>query len=289
MISKIQNSNISIEVNSLGAELWSLKKTDSDFEYLWQGDKAYWSDRSPVLFPIVGAVKNSTYKNDGIEYSLGNHGFAKKAEFELLDQSDSTLIYSLRSNDEIIKMYPFKFELILSYSLKESTVLISYTVKNLDTKEIYFQLGTHPGFNTPLDSELKLNDYYIEFNKPENAKRLFFGEGNLTVTNKEEDGLNGQKMDLNHETFYQGAAIFKSINSNELTLKSDKDSRFVKLSFNKFPALGVWQKPDAPYICIEPWHGISDDDDYTGEFKDKAMIITLEPSKNYDCFMTIEI
>lgn len=289
MINRIQNKNISIEVNSLGAELWSLKKIGSDFEYLWQGDKTFWGSRSPVLFPTVGAVKNSKFKVDGVEYPLGNHGFALKSEFVLIEETDTKLVYSLKSNDEIIKMYPFKFELLLSYSLNATTVEINYTVKNLDTDEIYFQLGTHPGFNIPLDNNLKMNDYYIEFNKSEDCKRLFFDKANLTVTNKDAPGLNGLKMNLKHETFYEGAAIFKSINSDELILKSDKGDRFVKLAFNKFPALGVWQKPDAPYICIEPWHGVSDDDDYTGEFKDKDMIITLDKSKEYNCFMTIEI
>ncbi|MGL1891606.1 MAG: aldose 1-epimerase family protein [Spirochaetaceae bacterium] len=289
MITKIQNDKVSIEVNSIGAELWSLKKSGDDLEYLWQGDGTYWTGRSPVLFPNVGAVKGNKMKVDGVEYPLGNHGFPRKAEFELIEGTETKLVYSYKSNDESLKMYPFRFELILSYSLNDKGVSIDYTVKNLDTKEIYFQLGTHPGFNCPLDSELKFDDYYIEFNKSEDSRRLFFDQDNLTITNKDEDGLNGNKMPLKHETFYEGAAIFKDINSNEIALKSDKGSRFVKLSFNKFPALGVWQKPDAPYICLEPWHGISDDDNYTGDFKDKSMIITLDKAKEYNCEMTIEI
>lgn len=289
MITKLQNEHISIEVNSLGAELWSLKKIDNDFEYLWQGDKKYWGNRSPVLFPTVGAVKNSKFIVNNIEYPLGNHGFALKSEFVLIEETKTKLVYSLKSNSEIIKMYPFQFELLLSYTLTESSVTIDYKVKNIDTSEIYFQLGTHPGFNIPLDKNLTLNDYYIDFNKLEDCKRLFFDEANLTITNKDGNGLKGQKLNLENEYFYEGAAIFRNIKSDELLLKSDKGERFVKFNFNKFPALGVWQKPDAPYICIEPWHGISDDDNYTGEFKDKEMIITLDKSEEYDCFMTIGI
>lgn len=289
MINKIQNNKISIEVNSFGAELWSLKKVGNDFEYLWQGDTKYWGNRSPVLFPTVGAVKNSKYRIGDKEYPLGNHGFALNSEFTLIEESETKLVYSLKTNEEIKKMYPFNFELILSYALDESSVKIQYTVKNLDTQNIYFQLGTHPGFNMPLDSDLKFDDYYIEFNKKEQCNRLFFDKANLTITNKDEDGLEGQKLNLKHEIFYEGAAIYKNINSDQLVLKSDKGARFVKFSFDKFPALGVWQKPDAPYICIEPWHGISDDDNYTGEFQDKAMIITLDKNSDYNCFMNIEI
>ncbi len=187
-------------------------------------------------------------------------------------------------------MYPFDFELLLSYSIDATCVTIDYTVKNLDTKEMYFQLGTHPGFNCPMNEALKFDDYYLELNEDEEAKRLFFDDANLLITDKEEAGLSGNTIALNHEMFYEGAAIYRNLKSNEITLKTDKDNSFVKLSYNKFPYLGgVWQKPDAPYICIEPWYGISDEDNYEGEFKNKEMMITLDTDKVYECFMKIEI
>lgn len=289
MISTLKNNEIAIEVNSQGAELWSLKKANDTFEYLWQGDATYWTGRSPVLFPNVGAVKDNKMTVDGKVYPLGNHGFPRKMAFELIEKNDSSLTYSFTANDETKAMYPFNFELLLTYSLEASCVTIDYKVKNLDTKEMYFQLGTHPGFNCPMQEGLEFDDYYLAFNKEETANRLFFDDANLLITNKEEAGLSGNTMALKHDLFYEGAAIFRNLNSNEVTLKSDKNDRFVKLSYNKFPYLGVWQKPDAPYICIEPWHGISDEDTYVGEFKNKEMMLNLEADKEYDCFMKIEI
>lgn len=289
MITRISNDQITIAVNTQGAELWSLKKIGEDYEYLWQGNPEFWTGRSPVLFPIVGAVKNSEMKVNGELFPIGNHGFAKKTEFELASSEESMLVYKLVSDKETLKMYPFKFELSLTYTLEGSEVLIAYEVKNLDTKEIYFQLGTHPGFNCPMDEDLKFEDYYISFNEEETARRHFFDGANLLVSDRDENGLNGKKMALNHSLFYEGATIFRGINSKELVLKSDQGKRQVKLSYDKFSYLGVWQVKNAPYVCIEPWTGISDPDNYSGEFKDKEMMISLGASKVYQCKMGIEI
>lgn len=289
MISTLSNEKISIAVNSIGAELWSIKKVNDAFEYLWQGDEAYWTGRSPVLFPNVGAVKNSVTRVDGVTYPLGNHGFPKKEEFKLLESSEDTLVYEYRYNGESLKMYPYRFALQLAYTLVDTTVAIGYTVRNLDNKTIYFQLGTHPGFNCPMNDDLAFSDYYLEFNESEKSRRLFFDAANLLISNKETEGLDGNTFELSHDLFVEGACIFRDIKSTSITLKSDKDSRAVTLSFNKFPYLGVWQKHGAPYVCIEPWHGISDLDTYTGEFKDKEMIIALEKKEEYLCRLDITI
>jgi galactose mutarotase-like enzyme len=289
MITTLSNANISIKVNSLGAELWSLQQVGERYEYLWQGDEAYWASRSPVLFPIVGSVKNSEMMVDGIKYSLSNHGFSRKSEFELVEKTDISLIYSLKYNEETLSMYPFKFELQLIYALRDYSVSISYIVKNLDTKEIFFQLGTHPGFNCPMDNATKLNDYYIEFESTENAKRLFVDENQMVVSDKEEEGLNSNVFKLEASKFYEGACIYRNLRSQSLTLKSDICDRFVKLDYTNFPYLGIWQKPDAPFICLEPWHGISDSDNFHGEFKDKEMMIALDIDQEYPCELIISI
>jgi len=289
MISTLSNGNITIEVNSIGAELWSIKKANDSFEYLWQGDGTYWTGRSPVLFPNVGAVKNNVMRVDGKEYPLGNHGFPRKLEFELKVKSDSVLTYIYSYNDESLQMYPFKFTLELSYTLIDTTVTIDYKVTNLDNQAIYFQLGTHAGFNCPMAEGLSFNDYYLEFDASEKSRRLYFDAANLLVSNKDSEGLDGTKYPLSFDLFTEGACIFKHIHSSKITLKSDQDARQVTLGFNKFPYLGIWQKQGAPYVCIEPWYGISDADDYTGEFKDKEMIIALEEKNVYDCQLTITV
>lgn len=292
MITKISNEHITIAVNTLGAELWSLKKNDDDYEYLWQGNPEFWPGRSPVLFPIVGAAKNSEIKVDGKLYPLGNHGFSRASEFELVSSEESKLVYQLVSNNKTLKMYPFKFELRLTYTLEGSSVLIGYEVVNIDYNDIYFQLGTHPGFNCPMDEGLEFKDYHISFNKEETARRHFFDGDNLLITNKDEEGLNGLKMPLSHDLFKEGAAVYRGINSKELTLKSESGKRQVKLTYDKFSYLGIWHVTNndkAPYVCIEPWTGISDPDNYTGEFKDKEMMMSLKAGKTYSCKMSINI
>lgn len=289
MISTLSNGKISIEVNSVGAELWSIKKMKDTFEYLWQGDGTYWTGRSPVLFPNVGAVKNNVMRVDGVEYPLGNHGFPRKLEFELLESTSDTLVYAYTYDDDSLKMYPFKFILELSYTLSDMTVAIDYRVKNLDDKVMYFQLGTHPGFNCPLNKGLAFDDYYLEFDQEEKSRRLFFDAANLLVSDKDVDGLDGTKFPLNFDLFQEGACIFRDIKSSSIVLKSDKDSKSVTLNYNKFPYLGLWQKQGAPYVCIEPWYGVSDLDNYTGDFKDKEMIISLDEKKQYECQLTITI
>lgn len=289
MISTLSNGKISIAVNSVGAELWSIKKTDDSFEYLWQGDGTYWTGRSPVLFPNVGAVKNNVMRVDGVEYPLGNHGFPRKMEFELVNSDEYKLVYAYTYNEESLTMYPYKFVLELTYSLSEYSVIIDYAVKNMDNKVIYFQLGTHAGFNCPMADGVGFEDYYLEFEQSEKSRRYFFDAANLLITGKDTDGLEGTKYPLNFELFKEGACIFKDIKSNSITLKSDKNNRSVVLNYNKFPYLGVWQKYGAPYVCIEPWYGVSDPDNYIGEFKDKEMMLSLNENGTYECFLKITI
>ncbi len=289
MISSLSNGKVTIEVNSVGAELWSIKKANETFDYLWQGDSTYWTGRSPVLFPNVGAVKNNVMRVEGKEYPLGNHGFPRKLEFELKEKSESKLTYAFTYDEDSLQMYPFKFILELTYTLIDTTVRIDYKVINTDNKTLYFQLGTHAGFNLPMEDGLTFDDYYLEFDQVENSRRLYFDAANLLVSNKDSEGLSGTKYPLNFDLFKEGACIFRHIQSSKITLKSDKNDRNVSLEFNKFPYLGIWQKQGAPYICIEPWYGISDTDDYCGEFKDKEMMLSLEKTKEYMCYLAITV
>lgn len=289
MITQLKNDDITIEVNSLGAELWSIKKANETYEYLWQGDAEFWTGRSPVLFPCVGAVKNGRMIVDGKTYELGNHGFARKSEFQLVKEDSNSLVYVFKFDERTLSMYPYKFELQLTYTIEGTNVIIGYEVVNLDNQSIYFQIGTHPGFYCPMAEHLKLDDYYLAFNKEESSRRLFFDDANLLVSSKDEAGLSGKTMSLSHDLFYEGATIFRDMNSTEVTLKSDQDSRFVKLSYTKMPYLGVWQTSDAPYLCIEPWHGISDEDNYSGDFIKKEMMIELPVNKKYNCQLKISL
>jgi galactose mutarotase-like enzyme len=277
MITSLKNENITIQVKSLGAELTSLKKNNDSHEYIWTGDSKFWGGQSPVLFPIIGSLSEGTMTVDGKSYSLGNHGFARREEFKLIESTEDKLVYSLKYNEKTMAMYPYKFDLQLTYTLDGSSINISYKVINLDDKSIYFQLGTHPGFNCPMGDNLSLSDYSLIFSENENAKRYYCDAGNLLIENREELVLDESvELKLNPEMFYDGAFLFRDIKSKEITLKTEKDSKFVKVSNENFPYLGIWQPKDAPFLCIEPWHGLAEPVSFTGEFKDKELVIELK-------------
>ena len=289
MRTKLTNNVIEIQVDTLGAELVNLKKADESYEYMWQGDPVYWTGHSPVLFPIVGAVNNGEFRYRGKTYPLGNHGFARKSEFELIEETGEKLVYSLKSNDENRKMYPFEFELQLTYSLDGASVKIGYEVFNKGTEVMPFQIGTHPGFNCPMDEDTVLDDYYVKFNKKETSPRLFFDAANVVDSSIEDEAINSDRLDLNHELFYNGALVYENFASDTVILKSDKTSRQVKVVSENLPYFGLWQAKDAPYVCIEPWHGISDWDDFTGEFDEKVMMVKLETADSSKCSIKISV
>lgn len=290
MNQKIKNDIAEVEISSLGAEVLSFKTLSYDCEYIWNGDKNYWPSHSPILFPIVCAVNEGKIKVDGKEYVIGNHGFAKKSEFTLLKESENSLTYQLSFDEETLKMYPYKFELNITYTLVESTLSVKCIVRNIDHQKIYFQIGTHPGFNCPISDNDNFEDYYLEFECKENLDRLFMNGSNVVINDKSETILKDQSvLPLTHQLFHNGALVFRNITSEKISLKSSKSDKMVILSYDNLPYLGLWQAKDAPFVCIEPWYGIADTEGFNGEFKEREMVIELDKDKAFECNYTIEI
>lgn len=286
----LKNDLAVVEIKNSGAEVVSFKKIENDCEYMWNGDEKYWSGHAPVLFPIVCAVNNGEIKVDGQIHKVGNHGFARKSEFELIEESDTKAVYRLSYDESTLAMYPFKFNLYVSYTLERNKLQINYKVENVDNKEIYFQIGTHPGFNCPLDNGNKFEDYYLQFECNETLKRLFMNDSNVLISNKSEIILeNNNILPLTRELFKDGALVFRNINSKQVLLKSKTTDKSVTLSYENLSYMGLWQAKDANFVCIEPWHGIADEENFDGEFKEKEMIITLSEGKSFECNYTIEI
>jgi galactose mutarotase-like enzyme len=287
----LHNTSFSAEINSNGAELVSFKKLADNCEYIWNGDKNFWASHSPVLFPIVCAVRNGEMKIDGTVYKIGNHGFAKKSDFKLIEESDSKAVFKLSYNEETLAMYPFKFNLYITYTLKENKLQAEYKAENIGDKTMYFQIGTHPGFNCPLDSQTHFEDYYIEFDCAEKLERLYMNSTNVIITGKSAPVVleNNKILPLNHPMFYDGAMIFKNIHSEKVTLRSSQSDKKVVFAYDNLPYMGIWQAKDAPFICIEPWHGIADTDDFSGELKEKELIISLKTAATFTCNYTIEV
>lgn len=267
---KIKKGNIELGVLEKGAELVSLKKDGTEF--MWERDPKFWGKSSPILFPFVGSIKDGKYKYNGKEYAMETrHGFARDMDFELVEKGEDFLKFLLKSSEATLEKYPFNFELYLTYKIENEKVDMIYEVVNTDKNEIYFSIGAHPAFATPVNDEIKLEDYYLELNEKETAS-IYQNEGALLKTEKKAYLENESVINLGEHVFDDDAVIFKGLNSNEVTIKCKKSSRELKVEYDKFPYIAFWSVPKAPFVCIEPWYGQSDFTDASGELTEKEGI-----------------
>lgn len=282
MIYTLENENIRVVASSNGGELNSIKKINDETEYLWNGDERYWKYHAPVLFPIVGKVNGGKYKIDGIEYELPQHGLARTREFKLIEKSESRIVFELQYDEETLKVYPFKFVLRIGYTLMEYGVETSYEVINKDNKDIYFSIGGHPAYMCPINQGESFEDYYFEFDKVEKSSKILLNSNGLFTKNKELFMENSKELPLSIEIFKDDAIVFNDLKSNKISLKSRKSDKSVTMDFSGFPYLGLWTKPTgAPFVCIEPWFGHADYEDFNGDFKDKEGINKLAVGKSF--------
>lgn len=285
----LANNFLKVQVKSKGAELSSIQSLDG-LEYIWQADPAVWSRHAPVLFPIVGKLKNNEYSHGGQTYTLSQHGFARDHEFECIEQTADKLVFELRANEQTKKVYPFSFVLAITYSLRDNQLTVAYEVGNEGAKPMYFSLGAHPGFNCPLLPTEQLEDYYLEFEQPETLDRHLLDGG---LFNRETEPVleEEQILPLYREWFEKDAIVFKHFKSKSLTLKSKVSNHSVKATFEGFPYLGIWQSKGekATFICIEPWYGLADYTDSTGKLEEKEGILTVSGQEQFSAFYTIEL
>lgn len=289
MIEKIENEYLSIEIKTFGAELTSVKSIKDKCEVLWQGDEKYWKGQSPILFPIVGKMPEDKYTHMGKTYEMMGHGFGSKSEFEVVYKSSDSIAFRLCSNEETRKSYPFEFELNIKYTLLESSLKTEFEVINKDNKDMFFSIGAHPAFKCPLLDNESMEDYYLEFEVNENVKRLLLGE--RLLTGEKVDFFDNEKiLNLNHALFYKGAIILESLKSEYIILKNRKNSKEIKFSIKGFPYVGIWSAiNDAPFLCIEPWHGINSTYGDGYDITKKEGIIKLEEDKKFKTQYIIEV
>lgn len=285
----ISNKNLEVKINSFGAELISLKNLDKNIEYMWQKNPQYWNKCSPVLFPFVGAIKNNQYFYNGDKYLFSSkHGFARENEFELLNQQKDYIEFIFRANENTKKIYPFNFNFYIKYILKDNSLQIEYKVENLEDKKMYFSLGAHPAFNTPLDSNTKYSDYFIELENLENDG-VYFLEDSLFNAEKKKRLLTKNILHLTENIFEDDVLILKNTNSKKVYLKNKNGSFTLGFKFEGFKHLAFWSKPNAPYICLEPWNGLPDYKDCTENLEEKADIESIEVKETYTRNIEIEV
>ncbi|MBK0368592.1 aldose 1-epimerase family protein [Flavobacterium agrisoli] len=278
----LSNSKITATIAHLGAELISLKNHHNK-EYIWEGNPEFWGKHSPVLFPIVGALKNNSYLFNDKEYQLSRHGFAREMNFTLVNSTAETAIFSIQSNPETLQVYPFEFEFQISYTLEDSKISIAYTVINKNKTSMFFSVGAHPAIALPENFE----SYSLQFEKSEKANYYLLADNLISDKTKELD-LNEKSLPLHYELFEKDALIFKNLESNALTILENKKP-YLKVVFTDFPSLGIWTVVNAPFVCIEPWLGYADTFQNNGRLEDKEGIIELLADKNFKAQFSLEI
>ncbi|MDQ7097098.1 aldose 1-epimerase family protein [Desulfosporosinus sp. PR] len=277
----LENEFISVVLEAKGAEIQNLVSKQDQTEYIWQGDLKYWPWHAPICFPIVGKLANDKYYVRNNSYSLPIHGFARDMEFTEIEVSNSQIMYCLDYDKTTLARFPFKFKLVIKYSLLGNGVDIQYIVKNTDDKQIYFSLGAHPGFNCPFSSEEMFSDYELIFDKIEHCLAEDLEELRLQ---------NGNTLKLEHKLFQKGALVFENLQSQFVILKSRKTGKSITVRFENFPYLGIWTKADeAPFICIEPWFGIADRSEESKQISQKEGILSLQPCQEFKCAYQILI
>ncbi|MCD2081294.1 aldose 1-epimerase family protein [Listeria monocytogenes] len=275
---KLENEVLLVEMKTAGAELTRIFHKDTGLEYLWNADSKFWGRHSPVLFPTVGRLVEDTYLVDGKPYHLGQHGFARDRDFQVVEQTEKSVRFELDADEDSLAVYPYKFKLSIIYTIEKNTVAVSYEVENTDNKRIYFSIGAHPAFNLPLTNGTTFEDYYLDFGTEENLETLCLEGPYRSGEIKKVVDEAARYLPLNYDLFKNDALIFEALKQKEMTIKSDKTPHFVKVSFPEFPFVGVWTaKAGTPFLCIEPWYGIADGAGESVELRDKAGIEHLEP------------
>lgn len=286
----LKTEELEIAVQSKGAELTSIINRKNNLEYIWQADPAYWNRHAPVLFPIVGRLKNDKYFYEGEEYEMSQHGFARDLEFTVTQHDTNALRFLLESSAaKTIKKYPFKFKLEILYTLNASSISVRYNVENTDTKDIYFSIGAHPAFNCPLEEGQKFEDYVLHFREIKDSNRHLLANG-LFTGQQEAIPLEDNQLPLSYSLFEKDAIVLKNSDAHLVTLKSRNSDHGVTVSFPDFPYLGIWTKQKgAPFLCIEPWCGLADNEKASGNLKEKEGINNLSPGKAFSREYIIDI
>lgn len=287
----LANDILSVAIDSHGAELRSIMNIRTRQEYLWQGDKQFWGRRSPVLFPIVGAVWNGEYRMDGKVYNLPQHGFARDMEFSVVDDTpEGEAWFALESDDETFEKYPRAFRLEIGYRLTGERIDVMWRVVNTGDRRMDFQIGAHPAFNYPEFNASDAIHGFFSIDGPERLSAQIIEEkgciGNETATIvRDECGL----VAITADTFRRDAVILADNQAHRVSLLDKKRSPLLTLLF-RAPLVGLWSpRPDAPFVCIEPWWGRADSVGFTGEFASRAYAFAMEPGATFEAGYTIII
>lgn len=290
----LKNDILAIEIDDCGAELTRILHQNTQTDYLWSGDPTYWKRRSPILFPIVGSLKDKTYSYQGQTYSLPQHGFARDLTFSLVNQTEKEIWFSLNSDEETHKVYPFDFRLELGYLLQENQIVVLWKVINTGEDHLFFSIGGHPAFLCPLKEGERQSDYYIKFDSDQPIHYLLVDENGLAIRKPfeeqhiltTEDGF----LPIYSHLFDRDALIIEENQFHCISFADSTKKPYLSVQFDA-PLFGLWSpaKKNAPFICIEPWYGRCDANNFSGALEEREYSNNLAAGEVFEASYTITI
>lgn len=286
MLVDLESDSLKVVINSFGAEIMSIKDKNGQ-EYMWQAGDA-WKRRSPVLFPIVGGLNQKTYRYNGEDFGMGQHGFARDQEFTLTEQDETSCTFLLTENDETLKVYPFSFNLFITYTLEDSMLYVTWEVVNTCDKTMYFQIGGHPAFTCPL-KDAKQTDCYLHFDDDELNYNFLSGDGlciNEFYDLANEDGY----VKITEDFFDHDAYVMYNDRIRSVSLADSNKKDYLRVTFDA-PVYGIWSAKGkhAPFVCIEPWFGRCDAVDFGDVLQEREFINELPTGETFEASYTIEV
>lgn len=287
----LENNQLKIAVKTVGAELCQITSVKTNTQFMWDANPEIWGSFAPNLFPIIGALKNDSYLFKNQTYTLPKHGIVRNNKDVVLhEQSSNSLTFKLAYNNSSLKNYPFKFEFYITYKLVNTTIEVLHTIKNTDTKTMYFSVGGHPAFKCPVFENETYNDYFLEFEHAETSKTYLINMANGLISDATKSIFNRSNiLPLTHDLFNEDALIFKDLKSKKITLKSNIHGSILSVNYKDFSYMGIWAKPNGNFVCIEPWLGIADNETTNQDFKTKEGILKLNAGDVFKALYSIEI
>lgn len=290
----IENEYLKVTVDDHGAELISVYDKENDLERIWNANPEVWNRHAPILFPFVGRVYGNTYLYNGKEYEMKTqHGFARDMMFELIEENENSITHSLKANKETLKIYPFDFELHITHRLdieNKKMLKIDWKIINNGENNMYYSIGGHPGFHIPTDCAISRENYSLEFPGKSSLHYILINpeSGNANVHDIHHLVLNKNVCHIAGNMFDKDALIFENYQIPMVRILKPDRTPFITMDCNGFPYFGIWSKGEHDFICLEPWYGRTDDDQFTGELKDKKGEMLLPPKEEKNIGYTIE-
>ena len=292
MIFELQNSKLFVKADSIGAELKSIRKVNDseNIEYLWQLNPKVWERQAPLLFPVIGRLKDEEYTYDDQVYKIGIHGFARFKDFIVERISNVEINFILENDEETIIEYPFKFKLTVNYKLNGTDIIKSHIVENTGNAIMPYEVGGHEGYNLTLFNNEKMEDYYLEFPNMNTIETYTADENVMIKKEKLSIDLENEKIYMSPEVFKNDALIIDEFVTNRVMLRNTKNNRGIDVEFHDFKYLGVWTKyMRSNYVCIEPWSSLPDCNYLGKELKLKQDVRLLKPGSDEKLSYTITV